>query len=175
MVSALVLAAGVFVCLGTAHSVVRTLIVPRGVHKWAVAVLSAMDAAALQVSVAPGLPQGEARMMMRQGMVCFADLAQMLGARTQVDPALAEADPERVTLPREEFDAAERRLAESGFPCDRTGDVAWNVFRRWRSFYEPEAYHVCDAIDAVPAPWSGPRTPPLPIERPPSLIHRTVD
>lgn len=159
----------------TSYPVLLSMRSTKAGRNWAVALLSAMDAAALQLSVAPGLPQGEARMMMRQGLVCFTDLAIMLGAGFEGEPSLAEADPARVTLARVEFDNAERRLADSGFPCERTGDVAWNVFRRWRSFYEGHAYHVCDAIDAVPAPWSGSRTPPLPVESPTTMIHRTVD
>lgn len=144
-------------------------------RNWAVALLSAMDAAALQLAVAPSLPSGSARMMMRQGMVCFADLAAVLGLPLNSDPALAEADADVVTLWRVEFDSAVERLVKVGFPCDRTGDEAWHVFRLWRSFYEVQAYYVCRTIDAVPAPWSGERTPPLPVERPTTMIHRTVD
>ncbi len=144
-------------------------------RNWAVALLAAMDAAALQLAVAPSLPRGSARMMLRQGMTCMSDVAEMVGFDSDVDPVLAEDHPETVTLTRAEFDAAVTRLIESGFPCERTGDEAWLVFRRWRSFYEADAYYLCRRIDAVPAPWSGPRTPPLPVERPTSLIHRTVD
>ena len=38
--------------------------------------------------------------------------------------------------------------ATPGFPCTRTGEDAWLVFRQWRSFYERQAY-LCDHIDAV--------------------------
>ncbi|MFN8124890.1 MAG: hypothetical protein U0R64_00040 [Candidatus Nanopelagicales bacterium] len=144
-------------------------------RNWAVALLAAMDAAALQLAVAPALPQGSARMMLRQGMACFGDLAALQGYQSAVDPVLAEPQPERVTLTQGEFHDAVARLSESGFPCGRTGEDAWLIFRRWRSFYEEQAYYLCDRIDAVPAPWSGPRTPPLPVERPTSMIHRTVD
>lgn len=144
-------------------------------RNWAVALLSAMDAAALQLSVAPSLPQGSARMMIRQGLVCFTDLASNLGLQIAGNPALAEANPDEVTLPEAEFVAAVGRLGEAGFPCEREGDEAWQVFRRWRSFYESHAYYVCEAIDAVPAPWSGPRKPPMAVIRPPTMIHRTVD
>ncbi len=144
-------------------------------RNWAVALLAAMDAAALQLAVAPGQPQGAARMMLRQGMVCFNDLAENVGFKGWEDPALAEADPDDVTLPAEEFYQAVERLTVAGFPCERTGEEAWLVFREWRSFYEAPAYHLCAHIDAVPAPWSGERTPPLPVERPPTMIHRTVD
>ncbi len=144
-------------------------------RNWAVALLAAMDAAALQLSVAPSLPQGSARMMLRQGMACMHDLADMIGLTSDVDPVLAEPRPDLVTLTRSEFDDAVDRLVESGFPCERTGEEAWLLFRQWRSFYEVQAYYLCDRINAVPAPWSGPRTPPLPVEKPTTLIHRTVE
>lgn len=144
-------------------------------RNWAVALLAAMDAAALQLAVAPSLPQGPARMMLRQGMACMHDMADAVGLANDLDPVLAEPRPDLVTLPRADFDGAVERIDEAGFPCERTGEEAWLVFRRWRSFYEVEAYFLCDRIDAVPAPWSGPRTPPLPVESPTTLIHRTVD
>ncbi len=144
-------------------------------RNWAVALLAAMDAAALQLAVAPQLPPGSARMMLRQGMACFADLAAQQGLRDTADPVLAEPRPDDVTLPRQDFFDAVERVSDAGFPCTRTGEDAWLVFRQWRSFYERQAYYLCDHIDAVPAPWSGSRTPALPVERPTTMIHRTVD
>jgi len=55
------------------------------------------------------------------------------------------------------------RLREVDFPIERDPVEAWTVFVGWRLNYERAAYAADQAVDAVPALWSGPRdrrTPP---------------
>ena len=57
----------------------------------------------------------------------------------------------------------------AGLPLERTADEAWPDFRGWRVNYEQIAYAVARRVDAVPAPWSGPRDgafPPIEPVRP---------
>jgi hypothetical protein len=54
---------------------------------------------------------------------------------------------------------------------ERDVDEAYLHFRGWRANYESVAYALAAEIDAVPAPWSGPRRPPLPVIYP----HRPVN
>jgi hypothetical protein len=44
-----------------------------------------------------------------------------------------------------------------GFPVERLPQEAWPDFVGWRVNYEQAAYAIANAIDAVPALWSGPR------------------
>ncbi len=76
---------------------------------------------------------------------------------------LRKGESQEITLTRKEFDHAVAYLKESGFPVEVEGDDAWNQFRLARTRYEFSAYAVCKAIDAVPAPWSGPRRIPTPV------------
>jgi hypothetical protein len=52
------------------------------------------------------------------------------------------------------------RLCEVGFPIQREPEAAWPHFVGWRVNYEQAAYAIAEAIDAVPALWSGPRRRP---------------
>jgi hypothetical protein len=55
------------------------------------------------------------------------------------------------------------------FPIERDAASAWPDFTGWRVNYERAAYAIADAVDAVPAMWSGPRRqgiPPIPPLRP---------
>ncbi len=68
-----------------------------------------------------------------------------------------------IQLTREEFDFAVETIKASGFPVEVEGDEAWEQFQIGRSRYEYTAWQICKAIDAVPAPWSGPRRIPTPV------------
>ena len=48
-------------------------------------------------------------------------------------------------------------MHEVEFPMTREPADAWPDFVGWRVNYESAAYWIAAAIDAVPAPWSGPR------------------
>ncbi len=122
-------------------------------RNWLVALISVMDAAAMQLALAPSLPQGGARMTVRAGFVCLRELARVEGIPYDDDP-----DPDSgITLPYEEFERATARLESLGFPVERPATEAWPHFRGWRVNYESVAYELCRRIDAVPALWTGPR------------------
>jgi len=82
-----------------------------------------------------------------------------------------EADPDAgITLTFEEFLDAVARLNDVGFKISRDPADAWPDFVGWRVNYEQAAYQIAEAIDAVPALWSGPRhhtVKPIPPIRPP--------
>jgi hypothetical protein len=75
-----------------------------------------------------------------------------------------EADPSAgITLTYDEFLAAIARLKEVGFPlASRDPTEVWPEFVGWRVNYEQNAYQIAEAVDAVPALWSGPRHHPMP-------------
>jgi len=59
-----------------------------------------------------------------------------------------------------EFLEAVVRLREVDFPMERGPEAAWPHFVGWRVNYEQAAYALAEAVDAVPALWSGPRRQP---------------
>lgn len=62
-------------------------------------------------------------------------------------------------------------MASGGYAWQRDPVEAHRHFRGWRANYEELAAE----IDAVPAPWSGPRTPALQVIAPDSQPNRSPD
>ncbi len=122
-------------------------------RNWAVALLCVMDAAAMRIALVPSGLHGTSRVLLRQGIACFTGLAGMLGYRE------ADGDEPLMTLTFEEFLDGIQRLDAAGFPSEVSAEEAWPGFSEWRQLYERQAYFLCYQIDAVPAPWSGPRNP----------------
>ena len=75
------------------------------------------------------------------------------------------------TLTREQFDHAIAMLKEAHLPMARSDDEAWQMFSEIRKQYEYPAYGLADKLDAVPAPWSGPRFKKTPVEFPTSVVE----
>jgi hypothetical protein len=122
-------------------------------RNWLIALLAVMDAAAFQMSVNPGVPQGTARVAIRQGFVAVRDIARAEGITVDDDP-----DPDTgISLTFEEFELAYDDVARAGYTMERSAAAAWPHFRGWRVNYEQAAYQLAEAIDAPPAAWSGPR------------------
>lgn len=71
-----------------------------------------------------------------------------------------------IQLTRDEFDLAFNMIKDSGFPVDRDIDAAWQIFRNSRMRYEFPAYQLMQLLDATPAPWTGTRKIPTPVQWP---------
>lgn len=140
---------------------------PDPYRNWLVALVSVMDAGALQLALNPSQPQGGARLSVRAGFVCLRELAEVEGIPFDNDPS---PDSE-IQLSYQEFLAAVERLRSLGYPMERTPEAAWTHFRGWRVNYESLAYEMCRRIDAVPAPWTGPRR----VDRGPVAPHTPAD
>ncbi|MFF3906603.1 hypothetical protein ACFYZJ_11530 [Streptomyces sp. NPDC001848] len=154
--------------IGESHSTYPVLISfrsPRPYRHWLVGMLAVMDAAAMQLSLAPRAAPPEARLVLRAGFTALRDIARSLRFPFEADPA--PDTPIRLTF--EEFDAAVAMLEAAGFTAERTAREAWPHFHGWRVNYEAIAYELCRRCDAVPALWSGPRDfdcPQIPPRRP---------
>ena len=134
----------------------------RPYRNWLVSLLCVMDGAAMQVSLNPSMPQDRARLLIRQGVLCLRELAIVQGIPYDDDPSPeTESD-----VSAQDFADACEMLQRFNYPMERTVADAYLHFRGWRANYEPIAYSLAMRIDAVPAPWSGPRRPPLPIVQP---------
>jgi hypothetical protein len=139
---------------------------PRPLSSWVTALLAVLDSAALILSLSPGTaPEVPARLCLRSGFQCFAELALAMGLDVPQNP-----NPEAgISLSYEEFLSAVTRMREVDFPIERDPAEAWPDFVGWRVNYEQAAYAIAYALDVVPALWSGPRrypTEPIPPFRP---------
>jgi hypothetical protein len=124
---------------------------------WVTALLSVLDSAALYLSLCPeAAPAVPARLCLRAGMVCFGEVARSLRIPVPAEPA----PDAKIDLTYADFLDAVTRLREVDFPMEREPAEAWPHFVGWRVNYERAAYALADAIDAVPALWSGPRSRP---------------
>jgi hypothetical protein len=147
---------------------------PRPYSSWVISLLAVLDSAALILVLAPEqAPTVPARLCLRGGFNCLTRVANALGMNLP-----EEADPNgTITLTYEEFTDAIKRMREVGFEVSRDPAEAWPEFVGWRLNYESAAYQIANAIDAVPALWSGPRmrpTAPIPPLRPPKGRQRLV-
>ena len=143
---------------------------PAKYSSWVVALLAVLDSAALWLALAPNTaPRVECRLALRQGFTTLQAIAQTLGLDVEVDP-----DPDgALQLSYDDYVTGIERIASTTFRMERTAEEAWPDFRGWRVNYEAVAYAIAYRLDAVPAPWSGPRRtgdrPMAPI-RPPNRL-----
>jgi hypothetical protein len=145
---------------------------PQPYSSWVISLLAMLDSAALILSLAPEkAPTVPARLFLRSGFTCLTRVARAMGMDIPF-----EADPNAgITLTYEEFLDAIARMDQVKFPMSRKPADAWPDFVGWRVNYESAAYWIAAAIDAVPAPWSGPRRNAMTAvapQRPPSGRQR---
>jgi hypothetical protein len=160
--------------VGESHTNFPVLIHTRSARpnrNWLVSLLCVMDTAAMHMSLNPQLPQGSMRVALRQGIVCMQELCAVLGIPFDLDPMPDK--PSDVSV--EEFERACGLLSRAGYTWQRDPAEAYRHFRGWRANYEDMAYALADEIDAVPAPWSGPRTPAVPLVLPDRQPNRSPD
>jgi len=127
---------------------------PRPLSSWVTGLLAVLDSAALYLALSPdAAPSVPARLCLRSGFVCLAEIAGAMGLKVT-----ESADPDAgISLTYPEFLDAVDRMRKVEFPIERTAEQAWPDFVGWRVNYEQAAYAIAYAIEAVPALWSGPR------------------
>jgi len=143
---------------------------PKPLSSWVTSLLAVLDSAALLLSLNPSTaPTVKARLCLRAGFICFQDVARAMGLKIPDEP-----DPQAgISITYEEFLEAIERMRFVEFPIEREAELneAWEDFVGWRVNYEPAAFAIAYAVDAVPALWSGPRRdrrhPAIPPVRPP--------
>src|ERR1700722_1677221 len=127
---------------------------PRPLSSLVTAQLAVLDAAALYLALLPsGSGLIQARLCLRGGFTCLANIARAVGIAIPLD-----ADPrEGISLSYDDFVEAIERLRRVDFPVERPIEDAWKDFLGWRVNYEAAAYALALTTDAPPALWSGPR------------------
>ena len=126
---------------------------PRAHRNWLIALLAVLDAAALQLAFNPSQVNGEIQLTLRSGFVMLREIARTM--RIPYDPDPSPEDP--IQLTKEEFLYGLQRMQAQGYAIERVPDEAWIQFKGWRVNYESIVYALAAKIEAVPAPWSGPR------------------
>ena len=140
---------------------------PRATRNWLIALLAIMDAAALELALNPSKPKATMRMALRGGFTCLREISDVEGIPYDPDP-----DPDgQIELSKQDFMQGLQMLQYAGYPMERSPDEAWMHFRGWRVNYESMAYELAYRIDAVAAPWSGPRR----TQRQVFAVHTPVD
>ena len=126
---------------------------------WVTSLLAVLDSAALYLALSPeAAPTVPARLCLRSGFLCFNSIARAMRFDVPEEP-----DPDSgISLTYEEFLDAVARMRKVDFPIERKPEEAWPHFVGWRLNYEQAAYAIAEAVDAVPALWSGPRRIPDP-------------
>jgi hypothetical protein len=155
----------------TSYVVLSRFRSPRVNDHWLISLLAVMDAAAMHLALNPHRPQADARLTLRAGFVCLRNIAQVWHLPFEPDPS-----PDTpIQLRYEEFAGAVAHATAHGYAIERTPEQAWPHFCGWRVNYEHLAYRFAYLLDAVPAPWSGPRrtlkediTPVTPVDRKPN-------
>jgi hypothetical protein len=99
-----------------------------------------------------------------------SDVDTVRGMNAEAIHALVKGVEAPLQITRADFDLAVEVLLRSGFPIDRDLDEAWTQFATARGRYEFAAYEVCRRLDAVAAPWTGPRNVPTPTLWPTSAL-----
>ncbi len=127
---------------------------PAAFTSWLAALVAVLDSAALWMALAPStVPAVQARLCLRMGFTALRSIAETLGMEVDHDP-----DPDSILqLAYADYLAGVARIESTTFRTDRTAEQAWPDFRGWRVNYEAVAYALMDRLDAVPAPWTGPR------------------
>jgi len=133
---------------------------PHPLRSWVLAIVSVLDAAALQLSLNPQTAPTDARLCLRMGFVALRDIAAVL--KIPFDPDPRPDAP--IQLAYEDYLDGVRRLEETGFELERTAEEAWPHFRGWRVNYESIGYAPGHYTSAAPGPWSGPRRRDVEIE-----------
>jgi hypothetical protein len=128
---------------------------PTQLGSWLVALVAVLDSAALWMALAPsGAPAVQARLCLRMGFLGLRSIAETVGLDVDHDP-----HPDtHLQLTYEEYLSGIARITSTSFRTERTPEEAWPDFRGWRVNYESVAYALMDRLDAVPGPWTGPRS-----------------
>ena len=160
--------------VGESHTNFPVLIQMRSARpnrNWLISLLCVMDAAAMHMSLNPNQPQGSMRVAIRQGIVCMQELCKV--ERIEFDPDPMPDKPSAVS--RRGVRAGVRDARRAGYTWEQEPAEAYRHFRGWRANYEDMAFALAAEIDAVPAPWSGPRTRPVPTIQPDQQPNRSPD
>lgn len=143
---------------------------------WVITLLAVLDAVSLrlaltreaakpediQLLVVGALALGTARGGAADGeRVTTWEIEERVLAALAPSAADGARDARAVGVDEADFRAALAGLRTAGVPCATDDQAAWRTFAALRELYFGPAAALARELHAVPAPWSGPRQPPV--------------
>ena len=120
---------------------------------WITSLLAVMDAAAMHLALSPSAAPMQARLVLQAGYGALRQIGRALRFSVNEDP---RPDSE-ISVTYDDFKKAVDLLVKADFPIERTTEDAYRHFVGWRVNYEDVVFKLAFEIDAIPAPWAGPR------------------
>ncbi len=139
----------------TAFSVLAFFRSPQPDKSWVTAAGTVLDAAALWASSIEHPNDPDVQLCIRAGFVALRRLADFFRLPYDPDPAAGDA----ITIGRDEFEVACRKMADAGVPLAADGDAAWVAFAGWRVNYDAVLLNLARMVEAPMAPWTSDRSP----------------
>lgn len=127
---------------------------PQPEHSWVTAAGAVLDAASLVLSSVDVPREVRAEFCIRAGYLSLRRIADFFSIPYDPDPE--RGDP--ITIGRNEFEEAWRRLSGAGVPCKGDVDKAWLDFAGWRVNYDTVLVALAGLTAAPYAPWSSDRS-----------------
>lgn len=128
---------------------------PRPDRHWVTAIGAVLDAAALRASTCDLPRQPSAELCIRAGFLALRHIGDFYGIPQPADPQ--RGDP--ISITREEWEQARRRMAEAGIPVREDVEEAWLDFAGWRVNYDAVLLTLAGLVMAPYAPWVSDRGP----------------
>lgn len=127
---------------------------PQPDHSWVTAAGAVLDAASLVLSSVDVPREVRAEFCIRAGYLSLRRIADFFSIPYDPDPE--RGDP--ITIGRNEYEEAWRRLSAAGVPCKADVDKAWLDFAGWRVNYDTVLVALAGLTAAPYAPWSSDRS-----------------
>ena len=128
---------------------------PQPQHSWVTAAGTILDCASIVSSTVEGARQPDAELCIRSGYLALRRISEFF--RIPFNPDPAPDDP--ISITRNEFDAACRRLEKAGVPLKANRDQAWKDFAGWRVNYDDVLLGLALLTVAPMAEWTSDRSP----------------
>ena len=148
-----------FADIEESHTVLPALVFfrsPRPQNSWVVAAGTVLDAAALTLSAVDTPISAAAQLSIRAGYICLARIADYFQISYPVKPRFPDV---KISISRDEFNAALDQLAESGVPLKTDRERAWIDFAGWRVNYDFTLLTLARLTMAPATPWTSDRAP----------------
>jgi hypothetical protein len=147
-----------FVDIDESHTSLAALVFfrsPRPEHSWVTAAGAILDAASLTRAAVDVRADARADLCIRAGFLALRHIADFFDVSYDPDP---HHPTHPISVTREEFDDACRRLAQAGVPLKADREQTWQDFAGWRVNYDSVLLALCRLTMAPPAPWSSDRS-----------------
>lgn len=159
-----------FVDIDESHTTIAALPFfrsPQPDRHWITSAGAVLDAAALRSSITTLPREPPAELCLRAGFLALRHVADFFAI--PYDPEPRRGDP--ISITRDEWDAAHRRLADAGVPVREDVEEAWLDFAGWRVNYDAVLLALAGFLLAPYAPWVSDRGSTRQ-HRPPVLRNR---